>query len=53
MNTVEVEKEMGDWVVRVNGMMIYSFWREAAARRLAMRLMKALVPENQVTSGQE
>lgn len=34
--TISCSKEIGRWTIRINGMFIVDFWREATARRVAM-----------------
>lgn len=42
MAKVTCDKELGRWTIRVNGHFIVDFWREATARRMAMKLAEAL-----------
>lgn len=41
-HVVTCAKEIGRWTIRVNGRFVADFWREALARRIAMRLANAL-----------
>ena len=45
MPKVAVVRFAGSWDVMVNGVVIATFWGEAKARRLAMKLIQALVKQ--------
>ena len=41
-NTVTCDKEMGKWVVRLNGVTIDEYFRHSAAERLVQRIQAGL-----------